>query len=82
MRGVSGLLNKSGAEAVDAVALSDGTALAVKVADGGQRARVPVTLAALSALGVGSADLADMTTGKVLGGSKAVGVIRVSVSWC
>ncbi|MBO0889465.1 MAG: asparaginase [Acidothermales bacterium] len=51
MRGIAGSLNKGGAEAVDAVALSDGTALAVKIADGGQRARVPVTVATLAALG-------------------------------
>lgn len=52
MRGVEGLLNKGGAEAVDAVALPDGTAFALKIADGGQRARVPVTVAMLENLGV------------------------------
>jgi L-asparaginase II len=34
MRGVPGLLNKAGAEGVDAAALADGSAIAVKIADG------------------------------------------------
>ena len=42
-----GLLAKDGAEGVQVAALPDGRALAVKVADGGGRARTPVTVAAL-----------------------------------
>jgi L-asparaginase II len=76
MRGISGLLNKGGAEAVDAVALPGGTALAVKIADGGQRARVPVTVAALRVLGLDAGVPADLATGTVHGGGRVVGSVR------
>lgn len=52
MRSVPGLLAKDGAEGVQIAALSDGTSLAVKVADGGDRARLPITLALLAIAGV------------------------------
>src|SRR5665811_2507571 len=39
MRGVPGLIAKDGAESVYAVGLDDGRAIALKIADGGQRAR-------------------------------------------
>ena len=47
MRLVPGLLAKDGAEGVQVAALPDGRAVAVKIADGGGRARTPVTVAAL-----------------------------------
>lgn len=75
MRAIPGLLNKGGAEAVDAIALSDGTSLALKIADGGQRARVPVTLAALRALGLPRSALDDYEASVVLGGGQPVGAI-------
>ncbi|HLI38321.1 MAG TPA: asparaginase [Streptosporangiaceae bacterium] len=78
MRGVSGLLNKGGAEAVDAAALPDGSALAVKIADGGPRARVPVTVAALRVLGVTAPVLDDLESAPVLGGGAVVGTITAS----
>ncbi|MFN0281412.1 MAG: asparaginase [Kineosporiaceae bacterium] len=52
LRAVPGLVAKEGAEAVYAAALPDGRAAAVKVADGGDRARVPVLVALLRRLGV------------------------------
>ena len=52
MQRVPGLLAKDGAEGVQVAALPDGRAVAVKVADGSGRARTPVTVAALRALGV------------------------------
>ncbi len=52
MRAVPGLLAKDGFEAVQVAALPDGTALAVKIADGGDRARRPVLAAALKLCGV------------------------------
>lgn len=52
MRGVPGLLAKDGFEAVQVAALPDGTAIALKVADGSDRARLPLTLAALAYAGV------------------------------
>ncbi|GAA1407250.1 asparaginase [Glutamicibacter uratoxydans] len=48
MRGVPGSIAKDGFEGIQAVALADGTALAVKIADGGDRARMPITAALLS----------------------------------
>lgn len=52
MDAVPGLLVKCGAEGVDAFALADGRAGAVKIDDGAMRARTPVTVALLRALGV------------------------------
>jgi L-asparaginase II len=52
MQGVRGLVAKDGAEAVFAVGLPDGRAVAIKVSDGANRARPPVMHAALKRLGV------------------------------
>ena len=56
MDAVPGLLIKGGAEGVDAFALSDGRAGAVKIDDGAHRGRTPVTVAALRLLGVAVPD--------------------------
>jgi L-asparaginase II len=53
MQGVAGMVAKDGAEAVFAVALPDGRAVALKISDGANRARPPVMQAALLRLGVG-----------------------------
>ncbi|MEU3628528.1 asparaginase [Amycolatopsis coloradensis] len=52
MRAVPGLIAKDGFEAVQVAALPDGTAIAIKIADGGDRARQPVLAAALALCGV------------------------------
>ena len=52
MRAVPGLVSKGGAEAIAVVALADGRAIALKIADGGERARLPVMLALLTRLGI------------------------------
>ena len=78
MNAVPGLLVKSGAEGVDAFALGDGHAGAVKIDDGGQRARIPVTVAALRLLGAAVPD--DLATVPVTGGDAAVGEVR-AVRW-
>ena len=52
MQGVPGLVAKDGAEAVFAVGLADGRAVALKISDGANRARPPVMRAALERLGV------------------------------
>ncbi|WIY02306.1 asparaginase [Amycolatopsis mongoliensis] len=52
MRAVPGLIAKDGFEAVQAAALPDGTAIAFKIADGGDRARPPVLAAALRLCGI------------------------------
>jgi L-asparaginase II len=74
MRLVPGLLAKDGAEGVQVAALPDGRALAVKIADGGGRARIPVTVAALRALGVEVAT--DAFVEPVLGHGEPVGCVR------
>ncbi|MEY4400916.1 MAG: hypothetical protein RL072_781 [Actinomycetota bacterium] len=53
MQGLQGTVAKDGAEAVFAVGLPDGRAVALKVSDGTNRARPPVMQAALERLGVG-----------------------------
>ena len=47
MRHVPGLMAKDGADGVFAAALPDGRAVALKIADGANRARPPVMVAAL-----------------------------------
>ncbi|MET0458579.1 MAG: asparaginase [Ilumatobacteraceae bacterium] len=74
MRLVPGLVAKDGAEGTYVAALPDGRAVALKVADGARRARVPVMVAALRALGVDLA--ADAVAEVVLGHGEPVG--RVS----
>ncbi|MFI9612871.1 asparaginase [Streptomyces sp. NPDC052023] len=76
MRAVPGLLAKDGFEGVQVAALPDGRALAVKIADGANRARVPVTAAALARAGVDPALLAEFAGEPVLGGGKPVGAVR------
>ncbi|SEF35337.1 asparaginase [Amycolatopsis pretoriensis] len=52
MRAVPGLIAKDGFEAVQVAALPDGTAIAFKISDGGDRARYPVLAAALKVCGI------------------------------
>lgn len=75
MRAVPGLLSKMGAEAVQAVALPDGRALAFKVEDGAGRALKPVLGRALDVMGVRVEDLGKVA---VLGGGREVGEIRAT----
>jgi L-asparaginase II len=77
MRAVPGLMLKAGAEAFDAFAFEDGRAGVVKIEDGGQRARTTVTVAALRALGAGGPELDALAVGRVLGGGRPVGEVRV-----
>jgi L-asparaginase II len=78
MKGISGLVAKDGAEGVFAVALADGSAVALKVQDGAARARTPILVAALRRLGVDAAVLAELETTPVLGGNRVVGEVRVA----
>src|SRR5262245_41996974 len=79
MVAIPGLLLKSGAEGVDAFALADGTAAALKIDDGNSRARTPVTAAILSKLG--ARPPADLTAAKVLGGDEPVGEVQAVLGW-
>lgn len=78
MQGLPGLLVKDGAEGVYAAALPDGSAVALKIEDGASRARVPVLVVALRALGADAAVLEELATTPVLGGSRVVGQVRVA----
>ena len=80
MRGVPGSLSKMGAEAVQAVALPDGRALAFKIDDGAYRAIGPVLAAVLRRIGVpGTGDtLNRIACAPLYGGGRPVGEIRAS----
>lgn len=71
-----GFFAKDGAEAVYAGASSDGRAAAVKISDGGGRARVTVFLAALEYLGFEVASLKEELAERVLGHARPVGGVR------
>ena len=78
---VPGLLVKSGAEGVQAFALSDGRTGAVKMEDGSPRAIPAITVALLRALGADQADGVDrdaldrIADVPVLGGGEVVGKV-------
>ncbi|MFJ2160595.1 MULTISPECIES: asparaginase [unclassified Streptomyces] len=76
MRAVPGLLAKDGFEGVQVAALPDGRAVAVKVSDGANRARVPVAAAALVRAGVEEGLLAEFAGEPLLGGGEPVGCVR------
>lgn len=76
MRAVPGLLAKDGFEGVQVAALPDGRAVAVKVSDGANRARVPVAAAALARAGVDPGLLGEFVGEPLLGGGEPVGCVR------
>jgi len=85
MTAVPGLLLKSGAEGVEGFALADGRAVAYKIEDGASRARPPLTVALLRALGVAaepgvdSAALDRIGSVPVIGGDAIAGEIRARI---
>ena len=85
MRELPGVLAKSGAEAVQAVAFPDGSALALKIDDGAARAVGPVLARALSEYRPRGQDapwdeavLARLAEAPVLGGGRRVGEVRAA----
>ncbi|MFB7274711.1 asparaginase [Streptomyces sp. NPDC056244] len=78
MREVPGTLSKMGAEAVQAVALPDGRALAFKIDDGAMRAMGPVLARALELLGVESEVVGRIGRAPLLGGGAEVGAVRAA----
>jgi L-asparaginase II len=76
MRRVPGLMAKDGADGVFAASLPDGRAVALKIADGANRARPPVMVAALQRLGIDVRDLAPLVEEKIMGHGRQVGVVR------
>jgi L-asparaginase II len=75
IRAVPTLIAKDGAEAVYAAALGDGRAVALKIADGGQRARPVVMAEALRLAGVPASDLEFLRHAPVLGHGEPVGAV-------
>ncbi|MFG2721311.1 asparaginase [Streptomyces sp. NPDC048416] len=78
MREVPGTLSKMGAEAVQAVALADGRALAFKVDDGAIRALGPILARALRLLGVDAPVVGRIGRAPLFGGAVEVGEIRAT----
>ncbi|MET3165445.1 UNVERIFIED_ORG: L-asparaginase II [Arthrobacter sp. UYEF10] len=76
MRLLPGAVAKDGFEGVQLVGLPDGRAVAVKISDGGDRARMPATVHVLASLGVNTAPLAGIGTAPVLGGGHQVGLLQ------
>lgn len=76
MRAVPGLLAKDGFEGVQVAALPDGRAVAVKIADGAERARIPVAAAGLARAGVDPSLLEEFGGEVLLGGGRPVGEVR------
>ncbi|MGW5327674.1 asparaginase [Streptomyces sp. NPDC004014] len=76
MRELPGTLSKAGAEAVQALALPDGRALALKIEDGGARALGPVLARALRLAGVTAPVVARVGRAPLLGGGVQVGEVR------
>lgn len=78
MQSVPGLMAKDGAEGVFAMAFPDGRSMALKVADGANRARPPLVRAALERMRV-DVDLIDdeIFESVVLGHGQRVGEVRI-----
>lgn len=74
-----GAIAKAGAEACYAVAMPDGTAYALKIDDGGVRARAVVMAAALRLGGHDHPVLDEIGTHLLLGGTVAVGEVRATL---
>jgi L-asparaginase II len=78
MRTVPGLLAKDGFEGLQLIGLRNGTGVAIKISDGGDRARMPVTVRVLEELGLDAGQLATLASAPVLGGGHPVGVLRAA----
>ncbi len=76
MRSIPGLMAKDGADGVFAAALPDGRAVALKIADGANRARPPVMVAALRALGIDVSTVEPLVAEPITGHGDRVGEVR------
>jgi L-asparaginase II len=76
MSGVPGLLAKSGAEGVMAVAVPGAGAVAIKIDDGGARARIPALVSALRRLRTSAPVLDELAEVPLHGGGEPVGSVR------
>ena len=68
-------LAKDGFEGIQLIALADGAAVALKISDGGDRARMPAAVPALLALGVDAPPLEPFNNLPALGGGQQVGAL-------
>lgn len=75
-----GLIAKDGAEAVLAMALPDGRAMALKISDGNRRGVQVVLAAVLEAWGLDDDRVAALPYPDVLGGGRPTGLVRPSLS--
>lgn len=73
MQAVPGILAKDGFEGIQVIALADGSAVALKISDGGDRARMPAATPALIALGIDPDQLTAFNRLPVYGGGHQVG---------
>jgi L-asparaginase II len=80
MSAVPGLLSKVGADGVHVAALPGAGAVAYKLDDGGDRARMPTLAAGLRRLGVAADVLAPWLLTPVKGGEDVVGEVRPAAS--
>jgi L-asparaginase II len=78
MSAIPGLLTKTGAEGVYALALPGGGAVALKVDDGAGRAARPLLAAGLRRLGARADVLRDFAESPVLGGGSPVGSVQAA----
>ncbi|MBM4794208.1 asparaginase [Streptomyces sioyaensis] len=78
MQALPGTLAKMGAEAVQALALPDGRALAFKIDDGATRTLGPVLARTLRLMGLDHPVLSRLEDAPLLGGGARVGEIRAS----
>ena len=76
LRALPGAIAKAGAEACYVLALPDGTSVALKIEDGGARARPVVMAATLRMLGLEHPVLAEQSAAAVLGGGRSVGEVH------
>lgn len=79
MQQIDGLIVKDGAEGVAAAATADGVGIALKIDDGGGRARTPVLVDVLKNFGHDMSDLMAMASPPVLGHGMAVGHVRACI---
>ncbi|WP_433857667.1 asparaginase [Streptomyces kronopolitis] len=78
MQALPGTLAKMGAEAVQALALPDGRALAFKIDDGATRTLGPVLARTLRLMGIDAPVLSRLEDAPLLGGGARVGEIRAA----
>ena len=78
MQTIPGLMAKDGADGMFVAALPDGRAVALKIADGGDRARPVVMAAALAAIGIDVSDAQSAWRVPVLGHGHPVGEVTAT----